>query len=64
MKNHKLNNLRELSTEEQLQLNGGVTSNGCNCNVTCNCSDESPKKTVDDAAKAVGNELKKKIENG
>ena len=62
MKNYKLNNLRELSTEEQMQLNGGVNSTGYNSNVTCNFSDESPKKTVNDDAKAVGDALKKKLE--
>lgn len=62
MKDFKLNNLRELSTEEQMQLNGGVNSNGCNCNVTCNCTEESPKATADKDAKAVGDALKKKLE--
>lgn len=64
MKNYKLNNLRELSTEEQLHLNGGTNSNGCNCTVTCYCSKESPTADQDKVAKEVANATKKKIENG
>ncbi len=37
----KLNNLRELSTEEQLSLTGGSGSpcdSGCHCSCKCSCS--------------------------
>lgn len=38
MEKFKLSNLRELSTEEQLDLLGGTCSNGCKCSCgTCNC---------------------------
>ena len=40
MEKFKLTNLRELSTEEQLRLNGGANSEGCSCKCscgTCNC---------------------------
>lgn len=57
MEQFKLTNLRELSTEEQVKLNGGTNSTGCNCNVTCRCSDDSPKSTVNDDAKAIGKKL-------
>lgn len=61
MENFKLTNLRELSTEEQLQLNGGVYSTGCNCNVTCKCEDDTPKSTVNDNAKSVGKKLSESL---
>ena len=37
MEQFKLSNLRELSTEEQLRLNGGANSEGCSCKCSCNC---------------------------
>lgn len=61
MKQFKLTNLRELSTEEQLCLNGGVNSTGCNCNVSCKCSDDAPSKDVNDASKAVGKKLSESL---
>lgn len=57
MEKFKLTNLRELSTEEQIQLNGGANSTGCNCNVTCKCEGDTPKSTVDNDAKAIGKKL-------
>ncbi len=63
MKKYILNNLRELSTEEQLHLDGGINSNGCTCSTTCSCNDESPKADVDKVAKAVANDLKKRLES-
>lgn len=49
MENFKLSNLRELSTEEQLNLNGGYGSNAsCSCGkCSCKCTKESPDATVD-----------------
>ena len=49
MKNFKLSNLRELSTEEQLRLNGGNGANAaCSCGTcSCSCTAESPNSTVD-----------------
>lgn len=38
MKQFKLSNLRELSTEEQLRLNGGANSEGCSCKCSCSCN--------------------------
>lgn len=37
MENFKLTNLRELSTEEQLSLDGGTNAGGCSCKCSCNC---------------------------
>lgn len=37
MKKFKLTNLRELSSEEQLHLNGGTNSESCGCSMTCSC---------------------------
>ncbi len=37
MEKFKLTNLRELSTEEQLRLNGGANSESCSCTMTCSC---------------------------
>lgn len=45
MKNYKLNNLRELTTEEQMRLNGGANSLcevTCNCICTCKCNNQNP----------------------
>ncbi len=42
----KLTNLRELSTEEQLHLNGGANSALCevtSCPCSCSCEDTSDK---------------------
>lgn len=50
MENFKLSNLRELSTEEQLNLNGGFGSNAsCSCSgCSCSCREKSTKATVDE----------------
>lgn len=37
MEKFKLTNLRELSNEEQLHLNGGLNSEGCSSCGTCSC---------------------------
>lgn len=47
MSEFKLNNLRELSTEEQFSLQGGWKGNPCleaecGCSCTCECSDRAP----------------------
>ena len=60
MENFKLSNLRELSTEEQLRLNGGVGATAsCSCG-TCNCSctQESPSATVHDVTEGAQNAVK------
>ena len=50
MENFKLSNLRELSTEEQLRLNGGIDSTGCepkcSCSCTCSCNDGDPSFSI------------------
>ncbi len=51
MKDFKLNNLRQLTTEEQLNLNGGAFSDNCNvdcgtCNCPCRCDNKNPEKSV------------------
>lgn len=48
MKSFKLTNLRELSSEEQLKLNGGFTSQICEatcseCDCYCKCTSDYPK---------------------
>lgn len=37
MEKFKLTNLRELSTEEQLRLNGGANIDSCSCSINCKC---------------------------
>ena len=61
MENFKLSNLRELSTEEQLRLNGGVGVNAsCSCSgCSCSCTEESPKATVDLVTDGAKDEVKK-----
>lgn len=52
-KEFKLTNLRELSTEEQQRLNGGLNTTGCgSCTCTCICTKElnDKKSSTDDAA--------------
>ncbi len=51
MKNFKLTNLRELSTEEQLRINGGVSSTLCDadcgeCSCTCKCNSQNPSDSI------------------
>lgn len=50
MTDFKLTNLRELSTEEQLRINGGNDSAGCkaqcSCSCTCSCDDGDPSFSV------------------
>ena len=54
MEKFKLSNLRELSTEEQLSLNGGNNLAGCgggSCTCTCPCKGEvNAKKDSEDCA--------------
>ena len=65
MENFKLSNLRELSTEEQLRLNGGFGSEAsCSCSgcPTCSCKEESNHDSVDlvkDGAKDAVKDAKK-----
>ena len=50
MESFKLTNLRELSTEEQLCINGGNDSTGCeaqcSCSCTCSCDDGDPSFSI------------------
>ena len=51
-KEFKLTNLRELSTEEQQRLNGGLNTTGCgSCTCTCRCTKElnDTKSSTDDS---------------
>ncbi len=59
MKNYKLNNLRELSTEEQMRLNGGNDSTACSCSCSCSCEKEGSDSNVKDAK----NEVTQKVKN-
>lgn len=62
-KSFNLTNLRELSTEEQLRLNGGSDSTGCTCSpCKCECEGETPKSTVEGTARAVPDAVKKRLE--
>lgn len=63
MEKFKLANLRELSTEEQLRLNGGSDSTGCTCSCTCKCEGDTPKATQKDATDAIADAVKKKMES-
>lgn len=56
MKDFKLTNLRELSTEEQLRINGGINSSLCDadcgtCSCTCKCNSDNPSKSTGDSFK-------------
>ncbi len=51
MKDFKLTNLRQLTTEEQMHLNGGVMPENCSadcgtCNCPCKCTNNDPSKSV------------------
>lgn len=50
METFRLTNLRELSTEEQLRINGGNDSTGCksqcSCSCTCSCEDGEPSFSI------------------
>ena len=49
MKKVNLLNLRELSSEEQLALNGGTALcdiDGCGCSCPCKCNKDNPSRTV------------------
>ena len=60
MENFKLSNLRELSTEEQLRLNGGYGTNAsCSCgSCSCNCTEKSPTATVDEVTSGAQDAVK------
>lgn len=56
MKNFKLTNLRELSTEEQLRINGGLSSTLCDadcgtCSCTCKCDSQDPSSSNSNSSK-------------
>lgn len=63
MKNYKLKNLRELSTEEQLHLSGGTDSTGCSCSVTCECNEKTAYADAKKIATAIADGVKKKLES-
>ena len=49
MKDFRLTNLRELTTEEQMRLNGGALPENCSadcgtCNCPCTCNKQNPSK--------------------
>lgn len=59
MKEFKLTNLRELSNEEQLNLNGGTNLEGCTCKCSCNCG-----PGIYSAGYAAGDAAKNEIKEG
>lgn len=58
MKDFKLNNLRQLTTEEQIRLNGGVNPGPCDvkcsCTCYCKCDNRDPKSPADDSSYNTG----------
>lgn len=63
MRDFKLTNLRELSTEEQLRINGGVSSTLCDadcgtCSCTCKCDSEDPSCSNSNSSKDLGSDSK------
>lgn len=58
----KLTNLRELTIEEQLNLEGGTSPISCNCNIKCQCTKDAPQTDTNDTSKAVGSKVKKDLE--
>jgi len=57
MKDFKLTNLRNLSTEEQMRLNGGSNAScevTCYCSCTCNCNNQNPSQSTDSESKDLG----------
>lgn len=59
MNNIKLINLRELTMEDQLKLNGGANSEGCTCKCSCNCG-----PGIHSAGYAGGDAAKNEIKEG
>lgn len=57
METFKLNNLRELSSEEQMRLNGGSNSpcDSYRCSCQCSCR-------TDEVAKSVGEKMQSSID--
>lgn len=63
MKDFKLTNLREISTEEQMHLNGGNNAScevTCHCSCTCKCNNLNPTQST----KSDSNDLGKKSTYG
>lgn len=59
MKDFKLINLRELSTEEQIRLNGGSLPENCSsdcgtCECPCKCTNQDPSKSVGESSADTG----------
>lgn len=57
MESFKLTNLRNLSTEEQLRLNGGGNTScevTCYCSCPCNCNNQNPSQSTDNDSKTLG----------
>lgn len=58
MKDFRLTNLRELTTEEQMRLNGGANSGHCNascsCTCYCKCTSDDPKTPIDNSSYDTG----------
>lgn len=63
MKDFKLTNLRQLTTEEQMRLNGGnnsICDVTCTCTCTCTCNKDNPNEST----KTDSNDLGKKSTYG
>lgn len=63
MENFKLTNLRELSTEDQLRINGGVNSAICDadcgeCSCTCKCNSQNPSDSIGNSSASTGADSK------
>jgi hypothetical protein len=55
MESFKLNNLRNLSTEEQMRLKGGSMPENCSancgtCSCYCKCDNQNPSKSVGESS--------------
>lgn len=59
MKDFKLTNLRQLTTEEQMHLNGGALPENCSadcgtCNCYCKCDNQNPSKSIGESSADTG----------
>lgn len=59
MERFKLTNLRNLSTEEQMRLNGGSLPENCSadcgtCKCPCKCDNQNPSKSIGDSSADTG----------
>ena len=67
MSEFKLNNLRALSTEEQLRLQGGVGSGACNCEcgtcTGCSCNEKTSNASATEAKSEVVSGVRNNLPN-